>query len=463
MSKMSKIECINPFSGEVTATYNKMTFSEVSNFVNEQTILQKKWSKVSLIDRVNLVKNALVYFSTHKDNIALDICEQMGRPLKQAAGEITGMLDRAQYLCSIAEETLAPDVFKDQKGFDRSISHVPLGNIFVISAWNYPLLITINSVIPSLIAGNTVLLKHSSMTPKIGEHFEKAFGELGEYKGLLKNIIVDHETTGKIIEGTKVDHVIFTGSVNGGRNILTHTSKKFMMPGLELGGKDAVYVDKSADLQNAVETIVDGAMFNSGQSCCGMERAYVHEDLHDDFLTLAKELIENYQLGDPKNVETNLGPLASAKAADFMEEQVNEAVELGAELLAGGVIEKISKGTFFKPTLLSNVNHKMNIMKEENFGPILPVMKVKNVEEAINLINDSDYGLTSAIFTNDTEQSKFFSDEVETGTVFMNRCDYLDPALPWTGVKNSGCGSSLSKYGFMHVTRRKSLHFKTQL
>ncbi len=460
---MSKIECIDPFSGEVTGVYNKMNIEEVSSIVNEITTSQSSWAKLSVAKRLAFVKEALSYFEENKSLIALDICEQMGRPLHQAEGEISGMLGRAKYLCDIAIETLAADILTDQEGFDRSILHVPLGNIFVISAWNYPLLITINSVVPALIAGNTVLLKHSSMTPKIGEHFENAFSSLGNHSNLLKNIIVDHEVTGQVIEKLKVDHVIFTGSVNGGRSILSHTSKKFMMPGLELGGKDGVYVDSTANIENAVETIVDGAMFNSGQSCCGMERAYVHEDHYEEFIKKAKSLIESYKIGDPKDLTTNLGPLASAKAADFMQSQINEAIEKGANVEVGGKIEKISKGTFFRPTLISNATHEMSLMKEENFGPILPVMKVKNMKEAIDLINDSDYGLTSAIFTANIENSKKFADSVESGTVFMNRCDFLDPALAWTGVKNSGCGTSLSKYGFMHVTRRKSLHFKTQL
>jgi len=304
-----------------------------------------------------------------------------------------------------------------------------------------------------------VLLKHSSLTPKIGQHFENALGNLGGLR-VLSQVIVDHGVTGKIIEELPISHVVFTGSVRGGRSILQHTSHKFMMPALELGGKDAAYVHSDADIQHAVDTIVDGAMFNAGQSCCGMERAYVHEDVYDDFVARAKTLIETYKIGDPQEESTSLGPLAQAKSAQEMQRQVDDAVKKGAKILVGGKIEMLGKGTFYPATLIVGVNNEMEIMQEENFGPILPVMKVDGVEQAVELVNDSPYGLTSAIFTKDKRLAEQFARHVNVGTVFMNRCDYLDPALPWTGVKNSGCGSTLSKYGFYGVTRRKGLHFK---
>ncbi|MBT4791410.1 MAG: aldehyde dehydrogenase family protein [Halobacteriovoraceae bacterium] len=460
---MSHLICNNPFTGDEVAQFELSSLEAATEKINDLCNSQKSWHQESLEMRIELVSTALTYFKTQQEQIALDICEQMGRPLHQCSGEINGMLERANYLCSIASKTLADDVFTDQAGFKRSIQHVPLGVIFVISAWNYPLLITINSIIPALLAGNSVLLKHSSITPKIGEHFERAFSELGQYKDLLKHVIISHHVTGQIIETQKIDHVIFTGSVNGGKQILSHTAKRFMMPGLELGGKDATYVHHDAKLDYAVESIVDGAMFNSGQSCCGIERAYVHEDIYDEFLEKALKLISTYNLGDPKNPATSLGPLATNKAAEFMLNQVADAKNHGAHVLAGGKIQSINKGMFFEATLIANTNHDMQVMREENFGPILPVMKVKDLDEAINFVNDSEYGLTSSVFTTNEKTATLFAQQAESGTVFMNRCDYLDPALPWTGIKNSGCGSSLSKYGFFHVTRRKSINFKLTL
>jgi acyl-CoA reductase-like NAD-dependent aldehyde dehydrogenase len=455
-----KITTHNPFTGKDTGQFELDSYSQAYEKLLTLKNAQSAWQHLPVSQRLTLVKTALQYFEKNAETIAQDICEQMGRPVHQARGEIKGFFERANYMCEIAESVLSADSIPVKAGFERSVEHVPYGTIFVISAWNYPLLITVNSVIPGLIAGNTILLKHSSLTPKIGRHFENAFKNLGEHKNLLIQTIIDHKVTGELIEKGPVDHVIFTGSVGGGQSILQHTSKKFMAPALELGGKDAAYIHFDADLDQAADTIVDGAMYNSGQSCCGIERVYVHEKIYDEFLNKCKNLIEKYKLGDPKDPATNLGPLAQEKSAKVMIDQVEEAKSKGAQILLGGKVKKINSGTFFEPTLLTNVNHTMSIMKEENFGPILPVMKVSGLDQAIELTNDSDYGLTSAIFTNDMKVAKKFAEYANTGTVFLNRCDYLDPALPWTGVKNSGVGSALSKYGFMNVTRRKSIHFK---
>ncbi len=416
--------------------------------------------KVTLEKRIEAVKNALGYFTENKEQIALDISQQMGRPLKQAGGEINGLLERANYLCSIAAENLKTLTLPEKPGVYRAIEREPLGVIFVISAWNYPLLVTVNSVVPALLAGNAVLLKHSSQTPAIGEHFAKAFSTLNSVNGLLQQLIVDHDTTGKIIEELAIQHVVFTGSVKGGAEILRHTSKKFMQPQLELGGKDAAYVADDADIESAAASVVDGAMFNSGQSCCGIERAYVHKSVYPEFIQRCQALIAEYKLGDPMDPSTNLGPLVSEKAARFAETQVKAAVAQGAKILSGGKIVKLRAGFFFEPTLVVDVKQNMEIMQEENFAPILPVLPVDSLEQAIELVNDSPYGLTSAIFTSDMNKAKIFAANVNTGTVFMNRCDYLDPALPWTGVKNSGCGSALSHLGFYSVTRAKALHFR---
>jgi len=460
MSKM--LVTRNPFTQEITGEFEYDSFEATQAKVESLKSRQLEWSKLSVTERLKHVRNALAYFDTHREQIALDISEQMGRPLHHARGELKGFFERANYLCEIAETVLKPEVFNDKVGFDRSIERVPLGLIFVISAWNYPLLITVNSVVPALISGNVVLLKHSSLTPKIGKHFENAFGKLGGLN-ILAQTIVDHEVTGRIIEELPVDHVVFTGSVSGGKSILEHTSKKFMMPGLELGGKDAAYVHFDADLKYAVESVVDGALFNAGQSCCGVERAYVHKDIYAAFLEQAKALMSTYKMGDPKSETTSLGPLAQAKAAVLMRMQVANAERSGAKVLLGGQSQIIENGTFFQPTLICDVDNTMDVMQEENFGPILPVMAVDDVEQAIVLTNECAYGLTAAIYTSDSAVADRFARGVNVGTVFMNRCDYLDPALPWTGVRNSGCGSSLSKYGFYHLTRPKGRHFKIKI
>jgi acyl-CoA reductase-like NAD-dependent aldehyde dehydrogenase len=458
MSQTLKVK--SPFSQAVVGEYSFDTAESVKSKFSRAQNSFATWKNVPLAERIQLVQKALEYFSLNKEQIAKDISQQMGRPISQAGGEVNGLLERANYLCGIAAAALKTEELPEKPGFYRAIAREPLGVIFVISAWNYPLLVTVNSVVPALLAGNTVLLKHSSQTPAIGEHFEKAFGKLGGHENLLQQLIVDHTMTGKIIEELDVQHVVFTGSVGGGAQILTHTAKKFMQPQLELGGKDAAYVAEDADVANAAATVVDGAMFNSGQSCCGIERAYVHASVYPQFIAECKKVIGDYKLGDPLDKATNLGPLVSEKAARFAEKQLKAATAAGASIEAGGAVITIGAGHFVEPTLLTNVKQNMEVMQEENFAPILPVLKVNSLEEAIGLVNDSPYGLTSAIFTKDISKAREFAAQVNTGTVFMNRCDYLDPALPWTGVKNSGCGSALSHLGFLSVTRAKAIHFR---
>lgn len=457
---MSVLKINNPYSGDPLGEFPLESLNDVKTKVEALNKTQKTWKSCDIHSRITLIQSALNYFEENAELIAKDISEQMGRPQHQAKNEIYGMLDRAHYLISVAVEALLPEEFNDQAGFYRAIEHVPLGTIFVISAWNYPLLITINSVIPSLLAGNTVLLKHSSLTPKIGEHFQKAFHSLGDYTDLLFSTVVDHKTTGEIIEQLGIDHVVFTGSVNGGRQIVQHTSKRFINPTLELGGKDGVYLHNDANLEAATESIIDGAFFNSGQSCCGLERAYIHADVYDEFIERATKLVEAYRLGNPTDSNTSMGPLAQGRAAEYMQKQIDDAKAAGAKVLTGGESFREARGTFFRPTLVTDVTNDMEIMQEENFGPIVGICKVNSMEEALTHINDSNYGLTSAIYTSNQKTAKTFAKEANTGTVFMNRCDYLDPALAWVGVKNSGQGFSLSKFSFHSVTRKKSIHFK---
>ncbi len=460
IDSMKTLKNVNPYSGQVIAAYPVESISQVGHKITRLRKAQVEWGALSVGERVGLVRDGLAYFNENRERIAADISAQMGRPLSQAPGELNGLFERAEYLLTIAEQTLATEIIEQSDAFYRGIEHVPLGTIFVISPWNYPLLVTVNSVVPALLAGNTVLLKHSSLTPGIGAHFENAFCRLGELVPLLQHIVVDHDTTGRIIEELPIDHVVFTGSVGGGRQILNHCAKKFITPQLELGGKDGALVARDADLDLAAETLVDGAMFNSGQSCCGIERVYVDESVAQPFIEKCETLLQGYRPGDPAVAETNLGPLARPQSAELMLAQIADAVAKGAKILTGGQAFTQACGRFLQPTLIVDVDETMAVMREENFGPIMPVQTVAGVEEGIRRINDSDYGLTSVIFTNDEALAQRFARRMETGTVFVNRCDYLDPALPWTGVKNSGCGSALSRYGFYGVTRRKAVHHK---
>ncbi|MES0491897.1 MAG: aldehyde dehydrogenase family protein [Leptospirales bacterium] len=458
---MNSIDCINPFTNKVAANYSLE--SDIPKKVKLAHDAFLHWKKFPVVKRAEILKQCLNYFEQHREQIANDITEQMGKPLSQSNGEINALFERAHFLINAASESLQDDILPQKTGFNRKIVHEPLGVVLVLAAWNYPLLIAINGVLAALLSGNSVLLKHSSNTPAIGQHFQNAFGNIEECPDLLQNLILDHQQTSGLITGGGINHVIFTGSATGGKNIYSSVSKTFIDCQLELGGKDGAYIAEDADLDHAAQSIVDGSMYNAGQSCCGIERVYVHRDIYEPFVEKCSVLLQRYILGDPKKPDTDMGPLVNANAAIEMEKQIADAVEKGAKVICGGKRKLVDKAVFFEPTLLVNVDHTMLVMREENFGPILPIMKVDHADQAIDLINDSDYGLTAAVFTKDETKASQWSERLEAGTIFMNRCDYLDPALPWTGYKNSGKGSGLSKYCFHSLTRLKSIHFKNIL
>ena len=459
---MPNVRTINPFTGETVREWEQQEFSELRCATAQAQEAFGAWRKVPLTERVKLVRDVFGYFEENREAISAEITAQMGRPLAQARGEIDGLLERFNYLCDIAPETLVPDAIPKKENFHREIIHEPHGVVLIIAAWNYPLLIAASGVAGALLAGNAVLLKHSTRTLSIGEHFEKAFGKLGIQGGLVQHVVMDHANTVRLIEEGDVQHVAFTGSVSGGSEIYASAAKRYFDCNLELGGKDGAYVAPDADIAQSAAMLVDGAMYNSGQCCCGIERVYVHSDVYDKFLAACLPLVEGYVLGDPLDATTTQGPLATASSAKLMEEQTAEAVESGGKLLVGGKTRQIEQGTFFEPTLLEVERNDLAIMQEENFGPLLPVMKVTDDDEAIAHINDSPYGLTAVICTSDRDRADRFATAVNAGTIFMNRCDYLDPALPWTGVKASGKGSSLSRYGLLAMTRPKAIHFRTQ-
>jgi acyl-CoA reductase-like NAD-dependent aldehyde dehydrogenase len=399
------------------------------------------------------------------DDIVPELAWQMGRPIRYGAGELRGFEERARYMIGIAPEALAAVQPPAREGFERYIKREPLGLVMVIAPWNYPYLTAVNSVIPALMAGNAVLLKHASQTLLVGERFQLACDRAGLPSGLFRNLFLSHQQAGALLEDGLVDQVNFTGSVGAGRVIEKAAAGSFIGAGLELGGKDPAYVREDAELSHAVENLVDGAFFNSGQSCCGIERIYVHHGVFDEFVEGFAALTRAYTLGDPLREETTLGPMASAAGAAHVRGQTKAAVAAGAQTLvdASHFDDFGPDSPYLAPQVLVDVDHGMSVMKDESFGPVVGIMSTSGDEEALRLMNDSAFGLTASIWTADHERAAAIGDRVETGTVFMNRCDYLDPALAWTGVKETGRGCTLSKLGYDSLTRPKSYHLRTRI
>ncbi|MEH6367331.1 MAG: aldehyde dehydrogenase family protein [Pseudomonas marincola] len=462
---MAKLQCISPIDGSVYVERELASAEQISAALERAEQAQRQWKQAPLAKRIAIARKAVEFFSAQEAELANELCWMMGRPIRYGAGEVRGFVERASYMADIAESALADIQLPEKPGFTRFIRREPLGVALVIAPWNYPYLTAVNAVLPALLAGNSVLLKHSAQTPLCAERMVAAFDAAGLPSGVFQYLHLSHADTEQLIKAPAVQHVAFTGSVPGGAMVEQAAAGRFISTGLELGGKDPAYVRADANLAHAVETTIDGAFFNSGQSCCGIERIYVHASLYDAFVEQAVALVKQYRLGRSDDPETTLGPLVRAEAAEFVRGQINEAVAAGATAHIDPADFALDKpGTaYLAPQVLTGVDHSMRVMSEESFGPVVGIQKVADDAEALRLMNDSEFGLTAAIFSQDEDAALALADQVEAGTVFLNRCDYLDPALAWTGVKNSGHGCTLSSVGFEHLTRPKSFHFKTRL
>ncbi|MEM9583728.1 MAG: aldehyde dehydrogenase family protein [Pseudomonadota bacterium] len=453
------ITCISPIDGSVYATRETLSAPAARAAVARAKAAQTAWAARPLQERIALVQAGVAAVGAMNEEIVPELAHQMGRPIRYG-GEFGGFNERATHMAEIAEEALAPIEVEDSDAFRRVIKRVPHGLVFVVAPWNYPYMTAINSVAPALIAGNSVMLKHASQTPLVGERMAAAFHSVGIPEDVFQNVFLDHETTSALIASRAFDFVNFTGSVGGGKAMETAASGTFTGMGLELGGKDPGYVMEDADLDAAVDTLIDGAMFNSGQCCCGIERIYVHESLFDSFVEKAVTIVNGYKLGNPLDPETTLGPMAHVRFADEVRAQTAEAIADGATAHIDPSDFPQNGGAYLMPQILTNVTHDMRVMREESFGPVVGIMSVKDDKQAIELMNDSDFGLTASLWTKDTARAEAIADQIETGTVFMNRADYLDPGLCWTGCKDTGRGGGLSVIGYHNLTRPKSYHLK---
>ena len=459
---MNDVVCMSPVDGSEYARKQCSSSSEIEKALHKARTAQGEWAELSIRERGEYCHGAVDAMLSMEKDIVLELAWQMGRPVRFGAGELGGFEERARHMISIAEKALSPVETEDKDNFKRYIERCPLGVVFTIAPWNFPYLTTVNSIVPALMAGNAVVLKHAAQTILVADRFEQAFRMAGLPEGLFTALTLSHEQTNRMIRSSLVDQVMFTGSVEAGRDIENAAAGTFIGVGLELGGKDPAYVRADADLPFSIENVVDGGFFNSGQSCCGIERVYVHESLYDNFVEGAADLVSQYLLDSPLLESTTLGPMVKPRAADFVRDQIDAAIASGAKgCVDGGKFPLSSRGsTYLAPQVLIDVDHSMSIMKDESFGPVIGIMKVSSDEEAINLMNDSDFGLSASIWSQDVEAAERIGRKIETGTVFLNRCDYLDPALTWTGVKNTGRGGTLSEIGYHNLTRPKSYHLR---
>jgi acyl-CoA reductase-like NAD-dependent aldehyde dehydrogenase len=461
MTKM--IRCISPIDGSVYAERPVLSPEQARATVARARAAQRAWAARPLDERRRLVMAGIEALAAMNDRVVEELAWQMGRPVRYG-GEIGGVRERAEHMASIAESALAPIEVEDSDAFHRYIAREPHGVVMVIAPWNYPYLTAVNTIVPALIAGNTVVLKHATQTLLAGERMAEALHAGGVPEDVFINVFLDHETTATLIAEKSFGFVNFTGSVRGGQEMERAAAGTFTGLGLELGGKDPGYVMEDADLDAAVDVLMDGAMFNSGQCCCGIERIYVHESLFDAFVEKAVALVSGYRLGNPLDPETTIGPMANIRFANLVREHIAEAVEKGARtLIDPALFPEDDGGTYLAPQILVDVDHSMRVMREESFGPVVGIMPVRDDAEAIALMNDSEFGLTASLWTSDPERAARIGQRIETGTIYMNRCDYLDPALCWSGCKNTGRGGALSVLGYHNLTRPKSYHLRKAL
>lgn len=457
----NKFQVISPVDGSIYLERQYVSGTQLDQALESAKNAQLKWQTRSIEERAEICSRAIDIFAQHKTRHAQELAWQMGRPVRFGAGEVAGVVERTSYMIDIAKDALA-DIKIEGAASERFIKRAPVGVVLTIAPWNYPYLTAVNSVVPAIMAGNAVILKHSSQTPLCSERLEECFIEAGLPAGVLRSLHITHENTATAIRSGKINYVAFTGSVPAGARIEETIAGQFMGSGLELGGKDPAYVREDANLQYAIESLVDGAFFNSGQSCCGIERIYVHRSVFGEFVDGFVDLTRQYILGSPMDQDTTLGPLVNGKAAEFVRRQTAEAISQGAKALIDPALFPLDVpgSNYLAPQVLIDVDHSMRVMTEESFGPVIGIMAVGSDDQAIDLMNDSEFGLTASVWTDNMSVAAAIGDRVRTGTFFSNRCDYLDPALAWTGVKNSGRGCSLSRIGYEALTRPKSYHFR---
>jgi len=461
LPRVEELICLSPVDGREVARRPVTAPAEVERAVTRARRAQRDWAGTPLAERRAILLRFVEAMEALNPEIVPELAWQMGRPVRYQ-GELRSLAERVRAMADLAEPALAPVELPGEGGTRRFVTRVPAGLVLAIAPWNYPYLTAANTLVAALLAGNAVLLKPAAQTLLTGERFAQALAQAGLPDGLFANLFLDHDGTAALLRSGLIDHAAFTGSVEGGRAVERAAAGSFTTLTLELGGKDPAYVRADADVAAAVEGLADGAFYNSGQSCCAVERLYVHEAVWQPFLDGIVEAAQLYRLGDPLDPETSLGPMASAAGAAKVRSQVADALAAGAVAHVEPQLFRADTGdtAYLMPQVLTGVDHVMRVMREETFGPVVGLIKVRNDEEAVELMNDSDLALTASVWTRDLEAAGRLAPRIAAGTLFANRCDYLDPGLAWTGFGHSGRGASLGRWGFESVTRPRSFHLR---
>ncbi|KAL6238495.1 hypothetical protein BDW75DRAFT_201449 [Aspergillus navahoensis] len=461
----NQVRTLSPSTGKVLFEHPGATVEQVRQIAQASEDAFSTYRELSLDQRKAIVVKALEIIDANKETLAHELSTQMGRPISYTAGEVDTMRKRANYLLDQAEDALKTIPGQEENGFKRFVKKAPVGPVLLATAWNYPYLITINALVPALLAGNTVILRPSPQTPLVGDRLLAYFEEAGLPKNVLQVVHLGAwEVLDEVVKIPQIKLVSFVGSTQGGLRLRQATSGRILPLNLELGGNDPAYVRADADLAYTAAQVVDGAVFNSGQSCCSIERVYVHADVHDAFVAEIQKELATYKLGDPLDKATTTGPVISHQAVKNIQAHIDDAMSRGAvdSTPKNPTFETLpSEGSFIAPRVLTNVSHDMRVMREETFGPVVPIMKVQSDNEAVALMNDSEYGLTASVWTKDIKAGEDLVERIEAGTVFINRCDYPSPDLAWVGWKNSGLGCSLGPQAFDAFYKLKSFHIRT--
>ena len=448
----------NPANGQVIAELPDDDAGTIAAKFHAARAAQPAWAAVPIAQRLAAIRRFREGIVRDLEKLAAVLTSEVGKPIKQSRNELNGLLGRIDFFLAESEATLTPrDVF-DESGMRERISHEPLGVIANISAWNYPYFVGANVFVPALATGNAVLYKPSEFATLTGLEIGNLLHASGVPQDVFQ-VIVGAGSAGAALLAQPLDGVFFTGSYATGAKIAQTIGPRMIKLQLELGGKDPVYVCDDVDVAAAAAGTADGAMYNTGQSCCSVERIYVHEKVHDAFVAAFVNEVKSFRIGDPTSDDTYIGPLTRAPQLDVLADQVSDAKAKGARLLMGGA-RIVQPGNWFEPTVFTNVNHTMKLMRDESFGPIIGIQKVTTDEEAVRLMNDTEYGLTAATYTKDRARAERLLARLNAGSVYWNCCDRVSPRLPWSGVGHSGIGLTLSTYGIETFTRPKAWHLR---